>query len=525
MKTETYRPSPQRPVPSGSEDCLFVNVVAPVNKAKLPVMVFIHGGGYGQANGAFDMSPLIHTNKNTFIGVTIQYRLGAFGFLSSDEVASSGILNAGIHDMRFALQWVQEYIRLFGGDPEQVTIAGSSAGAGGVMLLGLANGGADGTSLFKGLIASSPYLPTQWDYNGTRPTEYYRRFADRAGCLPDQPTANQSVFECLVSADTETLQSASDYVSTTGQHGQWAFTPVTDGTLIRTRPSAQLLGGGGRLNGARLLSSNCVNEGPYFVPQDITTAGAFRAFVRATYPQLSAADLARLLALYAVPADAPRALANSDGEHAPFSTTRSAFAAGWQQAANNLYAEATFVCPSRWLADAYAGRGRGRAWRYQFSVAPGDHGRDLEPLLGLRAADGGPAAAATTDAAFRGALRAAWGNFAAGRAPGLSRAQARALGPARGDVAAAGARAWRAWTAGTPAMLNLNMTGGVLVAVDTMINGSTIPVPRRVAGNGTAAAAAEPLRARFRLADGRAWEGGRGARCDLWASLGARVPA
>lgn len=113
-------------------------------------------------NGAFEPSPQMHTNENTYIIVTIQYRLGAFGFLSSAEIAESGVLNAGIHDMKFALQWVQEYIHLFGGDPTQVTVAGQSAGGGSVALLAMADGGVDNTTLFNGLIASSPYLPTRW---------------------------------------------------------------------------------------------------------------------------------------------------------------------------------------------------------------------------------------------------------------------------------------------------------------------------------------------------------------------------
>jgi len=69
--------------------------------------------------------------------------------------------NAGIHDQHFALGWVQAHISKFGGDPSRVTIAGESAGGGSVMLLSMANGGTDGTKLFSGIIADSPYLPTQ----------------------------------------------------------------------------------------------------------------------------------------------------------------------------------------------------------------------------------------------------------------------------------------------------------------------------------------------------------------------------
>jgi len=97
-----------------------------------------------------------------FMFVAIQYRLGAFGFASSAEIARFGVPNAGAHDMHFALEWVQKYIHLFGGDPAQVTIGGESAGGGSVMMMAMANGGEDGTKLWKRGIASSPYLPTQW---------------------------------------------------------------------------------------------------------------------------------------------------------------------------------------------------------------------------------------------------------------------------------------------------------------------------------------------------------------------------
>jgi carboxylesterase type B len=74
--------------------------------------------------------------------------LGAFGFLSSDEVFRNGVVNAGLLDQHFALQWVQAFVSLFGGDPTQVTISGESAGGGSVMLQSMAYGGTMGTSLF-----------------------------------------------------------------------------------------------------------------------------------------------------------------------------------------------------------------------------------------------------------------------------------------------------------------------------------------------------------------------------------------
>lgn len=136
---------------------------------QLPVLVWIHGGGYGAGNGRQDMSEIINANSNGFVAVAIQYRvsstaskdevktdmkqLGAFGFLSSADVHKDGALNAGILDMTFALQWVQDHIGRFGGDSSRVTISGESAGGGGVMLLSIGKNGTLGDSLFSGVSA------------------------------------------------------------------------------------------------------------------------------------------------------------------------------------------------------------------------------------------------------------------------------------------------------------------------------------------------------------------------------------
>jgi carboxylesterase type B len=73
-------PFPVIPAPSGSEDCLFLNVYAPRRKGKikLPVLVWVHGGGYGFGNGQQDMSEIINDNSNSFIAVSIQYRVSLY---------------------------------------------------------------------------------------------------------------------------------------------------------------------------------------------------------------------------------------------------------------------------------------------------------------------------------------------------------------------------------------------------------------------------------------------------------------
>ncbi|KAI1389329.1 alpha/beta-hydrolase [Hypoxylon trugodes] len=498
-------PGPQKTAPTGSEDCLFMNIFSPTNKTGLPILFWIHGGGYGQANAAFDPSPQIHTNGNSFVIVAIQYRLGAFGFLSSAEFAKSGVLNTGVHDMYFALQWVQEHIHLFGGDPTKVTIAGESAGGGSVMLLGMAYGGGANASLTAG--SNNQHR----DYNGTRPTEYYHRFAESAGCSEDRIKTNESVFDCLVSADTVTLQNASDYVSTTGLYGQWAFIPVTDGTLIRERPTDQLLKGG-KLNGVRVLSASNSNDGPFFTPRGIENENDFTDFLTLNYPSLSKENMTNILALYSVPPNASNVLINTDGENPPYATTNSGWAYGWEQAATNLYAETTFGCPSYWLADAYAKKQGGKAWHYQFSVPPGQHGLDLDPLL--QSTD---TQTEGMDKVFRTAFQQIWGNFIVRGDPTLSTMQISAA--KQGNITAAGTGMWPQWEGkpGSDWMLNLNMTGGQPIIETATLDGISVNVTRYVVGNDTSS---QPLAADFKVAEGSSWEGGRGKRCQLWADLG-----
>lgn len=122
------------PVPvTGQEDCLLLDVYVPEQpqSTALPVLVNIHGGGYTQGNAYQNAwQALVNASGGSFIYVSTQYRLGAYGFLSSAEVRENGQANAGLLDQRSSLEWVQRNIRAFGGDPAKVTIIGGSAGGG-----------------------------------------------------------------------------------------------------------------------------------------------------------------------------------------------------------------------------------------------------------------------------------------------------------------------------------------------------------------------------------------------------------
>ena len=120
-------------VETGSEDCLFLNVFAPraVPATPRPVMVWIYGGGFTEG-GSMDDSPANFAANNDTVAVSFNYRLGPLGFLALPALAgespdhSTG--NLGLLDQQAALRWVRANIAAFGGDPNDVTIFGESAG-------------------------------------------------------------------------------------------------------------------------------------------------------------------------------------------------------------------------------------------------------------------------------------------------------------------------------------------------------------------------------------------------------------
>jgi para-nitrobenzyl esterase len=118
--------------PKPSEDCLYLNIRGPAGAKGVPVMVWIHGGSNTGGSGAqYDSHAFA---KDGIINVFVNYRLGALGFFAHPAItkaagASEPLANYGLMDQIAALQWVQQNIRAFGGDPKRVTVFGESAGA------------------------------------------------------------------------------------------------------------------------------------------------------------------------------------------------------------------------------------------------------------------------------------------------------------------------------------------------------------------------------------------------------------
>ncbi|XP_054275305.1 juvenile hormone esterase-like isoform X2 [Macrosteles quadrilineatus] len=176
----------------GEEDCLYLNVYSPniSNEEKLPVLFFIHGGAFRTGSAeSFVYHPKFILDEDVVL-VTVNYRLGVFGFLSLEDEVVPG--NFGLKDQRAALRWVKENIEQFGGDPSAVTLFGESAGAASVHYHILFN---SDEGLFRAGILHSGAALTAGSFQrpgDQKPLVQY--LLDKTGC-PEGDSA--SLLECL----------------------------------------------------------------------------------------------------------------------------------------------------------------------------------------------------------------------------------------------------------------------------------------------------------------------------------------
>ena len=365
----------------------------------------------------------------------------------------------------------------------------------------------------------------QYGYADFQPSQAYYAFAYQAGCFTGKAYGNDSdtIFECLVGKDEATLANASAYVSASGTYGTWGFLPVTDGRFIQQLPSQQLQQG--KINGQRVLIGvsisshisrevfesnwqffqNNANEGPAFVTQTIRTEDDFLAFLQKAFPLFTSDEISEILTYY------PSTNASVDPSIPDFATNgltgatalnESTFGTGQQQRADNLYAETTFVCPSYWMAEAFTGYSYA-SYKYQYSVIGAQHGADVAGYYGPRPIQDSPD--------FEYAFMKIYGNFITTGNPSISNEIAN--GVSTGNSSANPASSWPEFGFESPFQINLNETGGTPTSVKGAVSGVNITV------------FAEPgLKNDFGLVDAFAWEGGRGARCEFWRSVGQIVP-
>ena len=184
-----------------SEDCLYLNIFTPtfpVSEQKLPVMIFIHGGGFNVGFSDYSAGDILSAYGNVIV-VTLNYRLNVWGFLSTGDKYLPG--NYGLWDQQMAIQWVHENIAHFGGDPNQVTIFGHSAGSASVIYQSMYPGN-DG--LFKRVIALSGSITCPWAFN-ENPLAATRRFGAILGC---QEEDTKDLSKCIESKSAGELHNA-----------------------------------------------------------------------------------------------------------------------------------------------------------------------------------------------------------------------------------------------------------------------------------------------------------------------------
>ncbi|XP_057336401.1 uncharacterized protein LOC130674963 [Microplitis mediator] len=186
----------------GKEDCLYLNVYTPeIESSKLrAVMVWIFGGGFEYGSGNDDLYGPDYLVEKDVVLVTINYRVGIFGFLNLDDEAAPG--NQGLKDQVMALKWVQQNIDKFGGDPNLVTIFGESAGAASVHYLTLSplSQGLFSKAILQSGVATDPWASA----SGSMKAEA-ERLADKLG---NKSNDTRELIEYFRSVDPQEILEA-----------------------------------------------------------------------------------------------------------------------------------------------------------------------------------------------------------------------------------------------------------------------------------------------------------------------------
>ncbi|MFC8823883.1 carboxylesterase/lipase family protein [Streptomyces sp. NPDC057137] len=213
----------------GSEDCLYLNVTTPAGRTtgRLPVIVWIHGGSFTYGDGATYRAAKLAAAQQGAMVVTINYRLGAFGFLAAPGLRAPA--NLGLLDQQAALKWVKRNATAFGGDPRDVTIMGQSGGGYSVCAQ-LVSPGARG--LFsKAIVQSAGCVGPDGSFTRTQAETNGLAVAEAAGC--DDP---RTVDSCLRHRSTTELNKASG-------SGHDGYRPVVDGKTLPEAPSQAIAAG------------------------------------------------------------------------------------------------------------------------------------------------------------------------------------------------------------------------------------------------------------------------------------------
>ena len=258
------------------EDCLYLNIWTPARSAedKLPVFLWIHGGGMVAGSGCevvCDGTGL--AGRKDMVVVTINYRLGFFGFFAHPELTAEAGGTSGnyaLFDMRMACQWVKENIAQFGGDPQRITVAGQSGGAAGT-------GALHASPLMKGLVqrVSIESGPIYWGFMQPQDRELMERrgveFMEHIGCGSIQELRQRDAWELF---DAYTA-----FVGDRGLEAGFGF--CVDGLFLPKRYS-QIMDAG-EFNDFDVLIGSCAQEFPCVDPARFTVE-EYMAYLEEAFP-------------------------------------------------------------------------------------------------------------------------------------------------------------------------------------------------------------------------------------------------
>lgn len=301
----------------------------------------------------------------------MNYRLGAFGWLGGDEVKKTGVANAALWDQRMALQWVQDHIEDFGGDPNRVTVMGESAG-GGSLLHHITAFGGERKTLFQQAIPQSPGF-----------TPIVTEAQNRAILDSFLGYANVTTLEQARALPSESLIRANVLQVGNAPYGSFIYNPSVDGTFVPDLPD-KLLSTGAFHSNIRVLVGHNSDEGLLFTNPNAVDPATFPTNFKRNLPSLSNASLE-----YVTDTLYPAVFNGS----APYTDdiARQALASAELGFTCNAYALATYVPVS---------------YAYEFSVFPGLHGFDVPYTFYNGADDNATAAAAAVAKAGSAGLAA-----------------------------------------------------------------------------------------------------------------------
>ncbi|GLA44579.1 hypothetical protein AnigIFM63309_003801 [Aspergillus niger] len=340
-----------------SEDCLFLDVIVPKKiyerrsqnhtaKSLAPVLVSIYGGGYvmGHKN-TIDPSGLMKRgmqDDDGFLWVSFNYRVGAFGWLASDATTEHGVANAGLHDQRLALEWVKNNIHLFGGDANQVTVIGQSAGGGSIVHQIVAYGG-DVPATFQKAIVQSPGLSFTTEGQQNEIANQFLRILN----VSSIKEARRLPTESLIAANSYQITNLSTY-------GSFSYGPVTDGSFAPDVPVHLLTKGRFKPNVSLIVGHNA-DEGLFITSPGTRNSSFLTTLVGEAFPNFS-----HNLTDYIFNDLYPPVYNGSYDYRSPV----------WR--ADLLFSEAYFTCSTNALTRALPNQ----TYPYIFSVFPALHSMD-----------------------------------------------------------------------------------------------------------------------------------------------------